>query len=226
MTGEFWVVSSADVRGLGPRATRNLLDWYRVHRMPIHSAAQQCRSAWLLESVTHDDTFGAPFARVSAVYQVKDPRSFASGSFEPDWEWGARSEVRRPRVLTRRLLASFDFTDVVGPWWATVRIDFAETANQDREQETTFNHWYTFKHMPEVCGNEGFRRAWRLKRHGARSGAPFDEDYWAIYELDAPEDLMKPVYRGPFWDGLWGRNIGRGSLARSYHRVHARMGEG
>ena len=224
MTGEFWVVSSADVRGLGPRATRDLIDWYAEERLPKHSFADQCRSAWLIESAGHPDTFGKPFSNVSAIYQVRDPRSFAAGSFESDWEWGGRWEVRRPRVLVRRLLASFDFTDDVGDWWATVRVNFNETSNRDREQEKSFNHWYTFKHMPEVCGNDGFRRAWRLKRHGNPISGHHDEDYWAIYELDAPEDLMKPVYRGPFWDGVWGRNIERGSLARSYHRVHARIG--
>lgn len=218
--GRYWFVSTATLHTKLESDFDRLAKWYASERLERHFMAPGCTQAWLLSRVKHEDSFGRKFADVTAVYEVTDPRRFGAGAFDPDWEWGPFAvELKDTRRLTRRLLASFDFSDRPGTCWATVRINFQVTSMRDRQQEIEFNHWYTHKHMPEVCGNEGFHRAWRLGRVGVPQSVPFDEDYWAIYELDDPADLMKPVYQGPFWDGIWGDNIAPDSLARSYHTL-------
>ena len=216
MSDRFWFFSMAVVPNdlVGDAAK-----WYAAERLEEHMNVPGCSAAWLLDSIRHKDTHGTSFPNLIAIYEVADPVRFSAGRFDTQTEWGEFApELLESQRLTRRLLAEYEARPEVQDVWATVRINFVDLPHKDRFQEAAFNDWYTQKHVPEICAFPGFSHAWRLARTGRRQPVRYDEDYWAIYAINEPATLMKPVLN-PWWDGVWQNNIEPGSLARSYHNV-------
>lgn len=216
MSDRFWFFSTAFVPAdLADDAAK----WYAAERLEQHLSVPGCSAAWLLGTITHKDTHGTAFPNVIAVYEVAEPVSFSAGVFETSIEWGEFApSLTDAKRLTRRVLCEYAARPEVHDVWASVRINFVDLPHKDRLQEVAFNEWYDTKHVPEICAFPGFSHAWRLARTGRRLHVPYDEDYWAIYAVDEPATLMKPVLN-PWWDGVWQNNVEPGSLARSYHRV-------
>lgn len=220
--GRYWMISSAEAGG----SVDDLIEWYAAERLPRHFANRACSNAWLLKTVKHADDGGAPVPQVISVYEVDDPKLFAAGRFDADWEWQASGlAVTRTARTVRRVLSSFDFSDRSGGYWATVRVDYVETPDRGREQRDEFDAWYTFSHVPEICAQPGFHRAWRSRRMGVTREPGFDQDFWAVYDVDDPADLMKAAMKldGPLWGGLWLRNVDSQTLSRSYHEVRCHL---
>ena len=85
-------------------------------------------------------------------------------------------------------------------FWTIVRVDLKGLAEK---QEEEFNAWYDTRHIPDVCGFAGFRRAWRLKVE-PDAGDLGPQKYMAVYETDNPE-YLPTVRKGTVpWGGIWG----------------------
>jgi hypothetical protein len=144
---------------------------------------------WMLEHVEHPSQQGEAGPAALAVTVSQQPMAGADDCY--------------------RLLAQTEQDDLPGQYWTIIRLSF----NGHPDEEEAFNAWYSTKHMLEVCANPGFHRAWRLQRV-----AGDDFAYWAVYEVDSPDDFAEVRRRNTNpWDGLWVQQVE--GFRRTYYRV-------
>lgn len=185
------------------------------HRTGAPSYARE----WRLKSVEHVSQLGDPGFRFAEICQVD--RTSIDGS-------RSTTGLRVGDCLTREapgfqvhwydVIASVERDHVAGRFWAIIHANF----KGGPEEEAAFNDWYSNKHMLEVCANAGFHRAWRLRQRDVSMGRGRPEfRYWAVYEIDRPEDFaaVRERNRNP-WDGLWQSHVE--GFRRTYHEVIGR----
>lgn len=216
----FWVMCTADVADSGtdiPEIGR----WHRDNRLSKGLELPGCTQAWLLYRPQHAPVLGTPLPALAAVYEVRDPSAFASAHFVVP-EWHGYGKVVRPRSRSvRKVISTFDFSDIAGKWWTIVRIGFESVEGKGPAQEDEFNHWYTFVHVPTVCAKSPeMRRVWRV-------GSPEHRgSYWAVWECEEVSDMRRPASApaGPaVWSEPWRANIREGSWSRSHHQLVAHL---
>jgi hypothetical protein len=170
---------------------------------------------WLLETAHHSSQLGAPDYPYLAVLEGRaSPSDSHSSVFEPQ---GHSALLRDSHQVAYRVLATVDRDPVAGAYWAIVHVNFRGSP----ADEEAFNAWYSMKHMPEVCSNPGFHRAWRLCLESPRQQTTnADFKYWAVYEINSPADFAEVRRRNlnP-WDGLWQSQVE--GFWRTYHRLIA-----
>jgi hypothetical protein len=149
-----------------------------------------------------------------AVYEVESIAAFNEAlAAGPPWgPWHAEIDryVCDWERTYYRLLSLYEVDDRPGDHWVIVKVDFTEDSPR---REAEFNDWYAGKHVPELCAHPGFHRAWRLVVEPDENDlGPRRQRYWAVWEVDAPEDFTNARARRaadgiPPWDGLWGQSL-------------------
>jgi hypothetical protein len=162
---------------------------------------------------------GDPGQRYLAIYETESVAAFNAAldrdfaESHPWEEWEARITDWQ-RTYYREL---FSFGPAAAPapgaggFWTIVRIDL-EGVDDAREQE--FNSWYESRHIPEVCGFPGFRRAWRLRLEpDVGDLGPRGQKYVAVYETDDADYLINARRGAVPWDGIWADRIRNWEIA-------------
>lgn len=217
-----WLISGVDVLEGVDSSSSAVLEEYRTRRFEANFDRAGCRSAWLLQRIDHHEATGRDFPAVCAVYEVDAEAELDLAELAAPTEWGpVESSVRTWAPIRRDLLAVFDASPSEGDYWANVRVDFTPVPYKGSDQELQFNRWYSHIHLPEIAQGAGYHRGWRT---GEGAESPWGEGnaYWAVYELDHPSDLMRPVTTKPLWDGLWHDNVPDAHVSRTYFQVMSR----
>lgn len=190
--------------------------WYDEIHVPEFVETPGIDHAWRTEKVEHEHQLGDVDEQYAAVYRLDSLASFeaaldASPTAGHSWfDWEGRVEKWRRTFF--RVLTAFERDAGKGAYWATVR------ANYVGGQEDEFNRWYTEEHLPAVASNPGFHRGWRLRHEP--SGSELGEEphrYWAVYELDDPQNLVDALRGKEPWGGRWLDDVG--GWTRTYHRL-------
>ena len=158
-------------------------------------------STWLLRTEAHASDIGDPPQDFAIVREYADWPDRSPAVDSGPWE----ERVCHLQREWYRVLASVETDSRLGNYWAIIRVNF----NGSPADELAFNTWYSTKHMPEVCANPGFHRAWRLERaEQSGPGARGDFKYWTVYEIDTPDNFADVRRRNTNpWDGLWQSNV-------------------
>jgi hypothetical protein len=190
--------------------------WYNEIHVPEFLEQAGIDHGWRTERVEHEHELGHLDERYAAVYRIDSIMSFeaaldASPTAGHSWmDWEGR--VTNWRRTFFEVIRTVERDDAAGRYWAIVRVNYVG------EHEDEFNRWYDEEHMPQVASNPGFHRAWRLRHEPSRSELgeePFR--YWAVYELDDPQNLVDALRDKAPWGGRW-----QGELTdwtRTYHRL-------
>lgn len=207
----FWAVIKCNLRD--PGAVGEFNAWYNGQHAPRYIVQPGFRRGWRLERFDQAGQRGQPGQRFLAIYEVDSVAAF-NAALERDlaeshpWEqWETRIQDWQ-RTYYRNLLTYGGVQPErgnKGRFWTIVRVDFDWL---EEKEEQAFNAWYDNRHVPEVCGFAGSRRAWRLKLEPDDGDlGPRGQKYMAVYETDYPDYLPK-VRRGTVpWDGIWGDHI-------------------
>ena len=175
----------------------------------------ELKHQWLLETAHHSSQLGETGYPYMAVLEGRASHGDSqSAALEPK---AYPALLRDSHQIAYRVLATVERDPVAGAYWAIIHVNF----HGSPADEEAFNAWYSMKHMPEVCSNPGFHRAWRLSLESPRQQTTdADFKYWAVYEIDSPEDFADVRRRNlnP-WDGLWQSQVE--GFWRTYHRVIA-----
>ncbi len=207
----FWAVIRCNLRD--ESAAPDFNRWYNLKHAPRYIAQPGFRRGWRLERLDHSDQRGDPGQRYLAVYEIESIAAF-NAALDRDlaeshpWEdWETRIKDWQ-RTYYCNLLSFGDALPAhvgKGCFWTIVRVDLAAA---DAAEEQAFNTWYDTRHVPEVGGFPGFRRAWRFKLEPDSGDlGPRGQRYMAVYETD-DADYLPTVRRGAIpWDGVWADRI-------------------
>jgi hypothetical protein len=206
----FWSVVKANITDEGRPVESAFSDWWSQEHVPQYTARPGFLFGRRLRAVTDPGQERIPDHKYLAVYEVVSVDAFNSALADgPPWgPWHADIDryVCDWERTYYRLLSIHEVDSGSGRYWAIVKLDFVEPI-PGRESE--FNEWYTNKHVPELCANPGFHRAWRLAVEPDDNDlGPRRQRYWAVYEVDSPADFTsaraRRVEKGirP-WDGIW-----------------------
>jgi hypothetical protein len=219
----FWAVVKCNLRD--PSAVEAFNEWYNTQHAPRYIAQPGFRRGWRLERFDQTGQRGTLGQRFVAGYEVESTAVF-NAALERDlttshpWEeWETR--IKDWQRTYYRSLLSFGGAQPArggkGCFWTIVRVDVDGLTS---EAEREFNSWYDYRHIPQICGFAGFRRAWRLKLEPDTGDlGPRGQKYMAVYETDFPEYLPN-VRRGTVpWDGIWGDHI-RNWEVGFYQKLH------
>lgn len=211
----FWAVIKANLRD--PATEERFNDWYNHVHVPEYVSYPGFRRGWRIERLQRRMMGGGEprpnmlDQKFMAIYEVDHIESFNNALKRTEerghhpWEEWVPHVTDWQRTYYRVLHSHGDRLkadiDVVGRYWAIVRIDFAA---KDAADERAFNTWYNDIHMPEICAAHGLRRAWRLEAvpHANQIGQ-VDHRFWAVYECDHVDDLPKARHGKTPWDGKW-----------------------
>jgi hypothetical protein len=162
----FWAVIKCNLRD--PGAVGEFNAWYNGQHAPRYIVQPGFRRGWRLERFDQAGQRGQPGQRFLAIYEVDSVAAF-NAALERDlaeshpWEqWETRIRDWQ-RTYYRNLLTYGGVQPERGDkgrFWTIVRVDFDWL---EEKEEQAFNAWYDNRHVPEVCGFAGSRRAWRLK---------------------------------------------------------------
>lgn len=207
----FWAVVKCNL--CDPNAAPEFNDWYNRQHAPRYIAQPGFRRGWRLERFDQAGQRGEPGQRYLAVYEIESIAAFNAvlerdlAKSHPWEEWETRIKDWQRTYYSNLLSfgASQPMRGDKGRFWTIVRVDLGGVGENE---EQAFNTWYDTRHVPEVCGFAGFRRAWRLKLEPDASDlGPRGQKYMAVYETDHP-DYLPTVRRGAVpWDGIWGDYI-------------------
>src|SRR5581483_1327254 len=190
--------------------------WYNDIHVPEFLEQPGIDHGWRTEKVAHEHDLGTVDEQYAAIYRLDSIASFeaaldASPTAGHSWmAWEGRVDGWRRTFF--EVIRTFERDQAAGRYWAIVRVNYVG----DREAE--FNRWYDEEHMPEVASNPGFHRAWRLRHEPSRSelgDEPFR--YWAVYEIDDPQNLVDALRGKTPWGGRWQDELT--DWTRTYHRL-------
>jgi hypothetical protein len=190
--------------------------WYNEIHVPEFIAQPGIDHGWRTEKIEHEHELGNVEEQYAAIYRLDSIASFeaaldASPTAGHSWfDWEGR--VGNWKRTFFELIHAVERDDAPGRYWATIRVNYIG----DREDE--FNRWYDEQHMPEVVSNPGFHRAWRLRHEPSKSELgqePFR--YWAVYEIDDPQNLVEALRDKRPWGGRWQDELT--DWTRTYHRL-------
>jgi|SRR5579862_5199107 len=197
--------------------------WYDGVHVPEFVAQPGISHGWRTAKVEHEHELGDIDEQFAAVYELDTIPSFeaaldASPTAGHSWfAWEGRVEKWKRTFF--RVRATHENDPDRGEFWAIVRANYAG----DREEE--FNRWYDEEHMPGVASNPGFHRAWRLEHEPSESQiGPARHRYWAVYEIDDPQDLVEALRGKAAWGGQWQDDVA--DWTRTYHRLLLELAEG
>ena len=215
--GMFWAIVKVNL--VDPKSdTDEFNRWYDELHVPEFVGQEGFHRGWRVQVEPDPSQIGDPAQEFAAVYEIDTVASFkkaldlspTAGHSWGDWEGRVSDWSRR----FYRILARHEADGNKGRYWAIIRTDFTGGEAQERK----FNEWYTREHMPGVCANSGFHRAWRLQAEPSPFQLGGEEfKYWAVYEVDRPEDMVAARDGKPAWNGLWQSQVV--GWARSYHRL-------
>lgn len=185
-------------------------DWWSKEHVPEYTARPGFFSGKRLRATSEPGQQSSPEHKYLAVYEVDAVRSFnealAAGPPWGPWHADINRNVRDWERTYYRVLSQHEVDSGPGRYWSIVKLDFVDPSPS---REAEFNAWYTNIHIPEVCYHQGFHRAWRLEVEADSNDlGPRRERYWAVYEVDSPDDLptarKRRVERGiKPWNGIW-----------------------
>jgi hypothetical protein len=218
-----WSVVKANVTAAGLESERALNEWWSHHHVPLYVAREGFHCAWRLRHVEHSASRGDAPQYYFAVYQIDSVEVFGQALAEEAWgpfEESVGKWITDWGRTYYRLLTEYEAKTGNGRFWAIVSADLIDS---DEALLSEFNRWYDTKHVPEICSNDGFYRAWRLEvhRHEDEIG-PAGERFWAVYEHDSPDDFARAIQRRTDagierWDGLWLSKLRTWNI--SFHEV-------
>jgi len=226
-----WSVVRADVTTPDERREGELTQWWGREHQPEYLAFPGFNLAWLLKTLPRASTFGDPGQKYTAVYDIDTIGHFHDaleagppwGQWEADigtWIVGWTRTYRR--TLTHQVADDGD-----GAYWVIVKSDLSLA---DVDEEDALRRWYDEKHIPEFLAEPGFHRAWRLEVEPSdRDLGPRGHRFWAVYEVDSPEDFDQARQRRTDrgiepWDGLWSNHLSDWGI--SYHEIINRLPRG
>jgi hypothetical protein len=190
--------------------------WYDEVHVPEFVEQPGIDHAWRIEKIEHGHELGETDEQYAAIYQLDSIASFqaaldASPTAGHSWfAWEGRVENWKRTFF--RVLTAFEHDNGKGKYWATIRVNYAG------EHEAEFNRWYNDEHLPEVASNPGFHRAWRLQHETSESQLGENPHrYWAVYEIDDPQNLVEALRDKEPWGGRWQQDVA--SWTRTYHRL-------
>jgi hypothetical protein len=207
----FWSVVKANVTEAGREHEEPLNEWWSYEHVPEFVARPGFRRAWRLRTIDHASQRGDPGQKYLAVYEVESIQAFSDSLAASQPPWGPWQDFVDDWLVDwsrthYRVLHSHDQDDAEGSYWAIVRASLDFTG-QDHERE--FDEWYTHKHVPEICGQPGIHRAWRLQVEPHWDVVdPAPHRFWGVYQVDAPESFAAARERRTAsgiepWDGIW-----------------------
>src|SRR4051794_31297822 len=190
--------------------------WYDGIHVPEFVEMPGIDHAWRTEKVEHEHQLGDVDEQYAAIYQLDSIASFqaalnASPTAGHSWfDWEDRVEKWKRTFF--RVITTLEGDGGKGAYWATIRVAYVG------DDEAEFNRWYDEEHLPEVASNPGFHRAWRLKHEPSESQLGDDpHPYWAIYEIDDPQNLVEALRGKEPWGGRWHDDVA--GWTRTYHRL-------
>lgn len=186
----------ANVAGGAGEDRLRFTDWWARAHQPEWVSFPGFRRGWFLELLRdHPGAVGAQPQQYAAVYEVAGPSAFNQAlAAGPPWgPWQRYVDdwlLDWTRTYRRVISGPADGPADPAPEnsWALVSVDLAAGLSDEAVGE--FNHWYDTVHVPELLGNPGFRRAWRLE-HQPDPGElnPYSTRYLAIYEVADADDF-------------------------------------
>jgi hypothetical protein len=221
----YWTVVKANLSD--GRLDAEFNDWYNRVHVPNFVAMPGFTRAWRVRRLMHSEQRGDPGQEFLAIYETETIDAFLAALHKTElksghsWEGWERHLTDWQRSYHRVLGAWRDEAEVqdsVGRYWSIVRVDYLSQLAQAGFAERDFNAWYSDVHVPEVIGNRGFGRAWRLETvpHEEQLGDP-RQKYWAVYETERVDDLVVARRDTTAWDGVWAPGIANWS--QHYHEV-------
>ncbi len=195
--------------------------WYDNVHVPEFLSQPGISHAWRTEKIESEHELGDLDEQYAAIYELDTIASFEAALDESptaghswfDWE----GRVEKWKRTFFRIRAAWEQNGGSGSHWAVVR------ANYVGEREDEFNRWYDEEHMPEVASNPGFHRAWRLEHESSASQiGDARHRYWAVYEIDDPQNFVEALRGKESWGGVWQHDVA--DWTRTYHRVLLELG--
>ncbi|ORA39244.1 DUF4286 family protein [Mycobacterium aquaticum] len=198
--------------------------WYTDVHVPDYVAMAGFRAGHRLQLIHVAAQEGEPEHEYLAVYEVDAIQTFnAALASGPPWgPWQddiARLAQDWERTYYRRRSTTLGAVGR-GAVWVIVKTDLDTGADVE-----AFNTWYDSVHVPEITANPGVHRAWRLEvAPDANDLGPHRQRFWAVYEVDTPEDFaaarQRRFDRGVQpWDGLWTDAVRNVQIAFYSHTV-------
>lgn len=191
-------------------------EWYDELHVPEFVSQPGFVRAWRTEKVEHEHALGDVDEQYAATYEVDSVPSFeaaldASPTAGHSWlAWEGRVEKWKRTFF--RVIGGLERDGAKGSYWAIIRANYVG----NREEE--FNRWYDEVHMPEVASNPGFHRAWRLRHEPSASQlGEARHRYWAVYEIDDPQNMVDALRGTTPWGGEWQDDVA--DWTRTYHRL-------
>lgn len=206
----FWAVVKANITEEGRLVEEAFSDWWSQEHVPEYAARTGFISGKRLRATSEPGQPSAAEHRYLAVYEVDTVATFndalAAGPPWGPWHADINHLVRDWERTYYRVLSVHEVDADPGRYWSIVKLDFVDPSPS---REAEFNDWYTNIHIPEVSFHPGFHRAWRLSvEPDANDLGPRRQRYWAVYEVDSPEDLptarkRRVERRIKPWNGIW-----------------------
>jgi hypothetical protein len=218
----YWTVVKANLSD--GRLDAEFNEWYNRVHVPNFVAMPGFTRAWRIRRLMHSAQRGDPGQEFLAIYETETIEAFLAALHKTEaesghsWEGWERHLTDWQRSYHRVLKSWRDdesAPDPAGRYWSIVRVDYD---SKPGDSEQNFNTWYAETHVPEVIGNRGFGRAWRLETvpHAEQLGDP-GQKYWAVYETERVDDLVVARRGTTAWDGVWAPGIANWS--QHYHEV-------